>query len=76
MTRAKPAPMQIGESDLVGVCLLLPRRMRTWLRLAAARATDEEHQRVTQAAIVRRLIEADPVYALYVATATKSEAAK
>lgn len=58
-------PLGIGDDDIVGACVLLPRRMRHWLRIQAAALTDQERRRVTQSEVVRRLIEADAVYAAW-----------
>lgn len=65
MPPREPTPLVIGDDDMVGVCIMLPRTMRAWLRYQAGRSTDEERRRVTQAEVVRRLIEADAVYAAW-----------
>lgn len=65
MPPREPTPLVIGDDDMVGVCIMLPRTMRAWLRYQAGRSTDEERRRVTQAEVVRRLIDADPCYAVW-----------
>jgi hypothetical protein len=76
MATHKAAAMQIGVDDMVGACLVLPRSMRTWLRLQAAALTDTERARVTQSEVVRRLIDADPVYAVWLQEQSTRRAAK